>query len=159
MANTRLFLGSTDSANLFRIGQVGIDTGNQDSAADPYTIAISTERQYPAGRNSLVNWRRVAVRLLRTAPVDITIRVYVDEVQTQTFDTSGDPVDQEIEFNLTGGGECEEVIEADIQANGTSIRIELDILSTDIDGLLLLEPFEAHGRPIRESLSRTAETS
>jgi len=159
MANTRLFLGAADTNILYRVGQVGIDTGNQDSGAATYVVSISTERQYPAGRNALINWRRVAVRLLRTAPVDITMRVYVDEIQTQVYDASSNLVNQTIVFNQTGGGECEEVVEADIQAVGTSIRIELDINSNDIDGILLLEPFEAHGRTIRPAKSRAAESA
>jgi hypothetical protein len=159
MATTRVYLGAGDSAKIYRIGQVGFDTGNQDSGAQDYTIKIETERQYPAGRDALVYWRRVAIRINRTAPADVTVKVYVDEVQTQTYTAAGVAQDQTIVFNLTGGGEREDVLEADINAVGSSIRIYIEVTSSDIDGILLFEPIEAHGLVIRPAKSRSAEVS
>lgn len=158
MSTTKLFLGAADSPTLYRVGQIGLDTGNQDSGASTYTTILETERQYPAGRDGLIHFRRVIVRLFRTAAVDILMRVYVDEVQTQYYLASV-ATDQEINFSLTGGGEREDIIEADINAVGGSIRVYLEIDSVDIDGLVLIEPIEAHGRAIRPARSRAAEVT
>lgn len=158
MATTKLFIGAADGPTLYRIGQVGIDTGNQDSGATTYTTILETERQYPAGRDALIHWRRVAVRLWRTGAVDILMRVYVDEVQTQYF-SAGVPTNQEINFSLTGGGEREDIIEADINAVGGSIRVYLEIDSVDVESVLLIEPIEAHGRALRPARSRGAEVT
>ncbi len=158
MATTKLFIGAADSPTLYRIGQVGIDTGNTDSGAAIYKAILETERQYPAGRDAVVHWRRVAVRLWRSGAVDLLMKVFIDEVQTQYF-LAGVATDQEIAFSLTGGGEREDVIEADINAVGASIRVLLEIDSDDVAAVVLIEPIEAHGRPLRQAKSRAAEVT
>ncbi|KKL11886.1 hypothetical protein LCGC14_2541290 [marine sediment metagenome] len=158
MATTQLLIGAADGPTLYRIGQIGLDTGNKDAGTDVYTAILETERQYPAGRDALIHFRRVIVRLARNAVATITMKVFVDEVQTQYY-LSGVLTDQAIVFVLTGGGEREDVIEADINAVGTSIRVLLEIDSDDLGGILLIEPIEAHGRVVRPAKSRAAQVT
>ena len=86
------------------------------------------------------------------------MKLFIDEVQTQYF-LAGVATDQEISFSLTGGGEREDIIEADINAVGASIRVLLEIDSDDVAGVVLIEPIEAHGRPLRQAKSRAAEVT
>lgn len=159
MAKAKTYVCEAAGPKVYFLGQIGIDPGNQDAGASAYTGTLKTERIYPAGRQGLCHFRRVAVRLLRQAPVGLTITAYVDEAQTQTYDSSSNLVDQSVTFSLTGGGEQEDVVEMDINAVGAQIQVKITVDSDDIDGFCLIEPIEAHLRVVRQAQSRTASAT
>jgi hypothetical protein len=158
MAKTKTFFVCPNSPTLYTVGQIGIDDENTDAATTAYTATIETERQYPAGRDALIHFRRVAIRVNRNAAAKLTLKIFVDEVQTQIY-TGSTLGNQTIVFDLTETGEREDVLEADLSAVGASIRCLITILSTDIDGYFLLEPIEAHGRVLKSARARTAEAT
>jgi hypothetical protein len=170
MAGTLVLVGDTTSGKIYKIGKIGRDSGS-DATYDPdstaFTGILKTERMSPAGENGLVRFRRVALRAFQSGPYTGTFTVWVDDIQTKTYDNStsgvllGSPlVDQTIEISgppETDLGAGEVLLEADIDATGTFIQVQLELVSTDIQGYFLLESIEMNGQVIRQSRSLPAE--
>ena len=173
MASTSVLIGEANTNKIYKIGQVGYDSGSsstEDPNDTPFTGIIETERMSPAGEAGLVRYRRVALRAYKVGAWKATFTVKVDDEQTKVFDntvyapdsTTFPLVDQtiEVESDPEDTGEGEVVIEADIDAHGTFIQVKVELVSTDITGYFLPESIEVHLQPIRQSKSRsTAESS
>lgn len=155
----KVYLGEAGGSNIYYQGQLNIDGGNQDAGSTTYTATLKTERVYPAGRDALLHFRRVAIRLLRNGSVSFNVKIYVDEEQSQYYDSSDTLVDQVVTFDFTGGGEREDVAEVDMNAVGSQIQVEIIVTSTDLDGPLFIEPIEVHYRTVRPAKSRSAEVT
>lgn len=160
MAQTAVYVGANDGGKLYRVGQVGSDSGSavgKDSGSQAFTATLKTERVSPAGENGLAHFRRVGLRMLRSGPAKITMRVYVDDEQTKIFDNTkseSPETVQEIVFDKNSIPLGEDIIEADINAVGTYIQVELEITSSDILGTFLAETLLTHYRPIRTAAQR-----
>ena len=170
MANTVLLFGEANSNKIYSVGKVGYDSGDE-ATYDPNTTAFTgtlrTERISPAGEDALVRFRRVVLRAYKVGSWKATIRAWVDDERTKIWDnddesdTWGEQVDQEVVIEAdeedTGAGEA--ILEMDIDATGTFIQVEVDLLSSDIKGYFLPESLETHVQVIRETVSRdTAES-
>lgn len=154
-----VFAAENAGPYVYRIGRVGLDTGSQDTGG-VFTGTLRTDKFSPAGENSLTHFRRVSVRIWHTSFYSFTMTVYVDGVQTQVY--SGSTLTNQSVFFTRGApttSPAESVEEADINAHGTSIEVEITVDSDDISGIFLPESIEVHGRVIRPALSRGAEVS
>jgi len=156
---TPVYAAENTGARVYRIGRVGFDTGAQD-AGGVYTATLRTDTFAPAGEDGLVLFRRAAVRIWHTGAYELLMRIYVDGVQT-TYYVGTTVTAQEVTFvrSAPSPSPAEQVEEADIEKVGTSIEIELVLNSDDITGIFLPETIEIHGRVIRQSKSRVAETT
>jgi hypothetical protein len=171
MANTTVLFGEANSDKIYKVGKVGYDSGDpnavtEDPNATAFTGTIKTERLSPAGEAGLGRFRRVVLRALKLGSWEVTFTIWVDDVQTQRFDNTvlapDSPtfplVDQTITVvsDTDDTGEGEAIIEADIDAVGTFIQVQVDIVSTDILGYFLPESIEVHLQPIRQARSQPA---
>lgn len=156
---TPVYAAENTGARIYRIGRVGFDSGLQD-AGGIYTATLRTDKFTPAGEDGLVQFRRVAIRIWHTGAYELVMRVYVDGVQTSYYVTNTVTA-QQVTFTRSAptSSPAEQVEEADIEKIGTSIEIELVLNSDDVTGIFLPETIEIHGRVIRQSKSRTAETT
>jgi len=169
MANTLVYLGEIGTGKIYKVGKVGFDSGavaTFDPNSTPFTGTLKTERMSPAGEDALVRFRRVVLRALKTGAWTVKFTVWVDDTQTQTYDNTlaDSPLqDQTITVSsaATDDGTLKEVIiEADIDAVGTFIQVQLEIDSDDITGIFFPESIETHVQVIREAVSRaTAESA
>ena len=161
-----VLLCENGGARIFKVGRIGFDTGNpstgwkdaQDTAqvgGFAYTGTIRTEDQSPLGEGGDVLFRRILVRVRRTGGWKLTMKVFVDGVQTQRYDNTVEPavlVDQTIAFNSAdfteppvGEAEVENILEAAVNVEGTFVSLEIKVTSTDqVGGYLLIESAEAH---------------
>ena len=165
-----ILVGQGNGPRIYQIGRIGYDTNpsGTDTGDKAYTANLETERMSPGGEDALIRIRRVVLRALALKTWKITMRVYVDDVQTQIWDndetsaTFGTQIDQEIIVEsgpISETSEGEVIIEGDVDATGTYVQVHIDILSSDITGYFLPESMEVHLQPIRESKSRaTAES-
>jgi hypothetical protein len=155
MAESSLYAGERAGGRIFRIGRLGFDQGSADLEEDVYTGVYRTERVQPAGPGSLVMFRRVAVHLMTSGNYTFSLKVWVDNERTELATGT------EQTFTVTGvGGALREVTkEVAIEAEGSHIQVEISVDSDDVTGLFLVESVSARGRVIRESASRTGETS
>ena len=153
MAESSLYTGERGGARIFKIGRLGFDQGTSDLGSHVYTGTYRTERIAPLGPGGLINFRRVAIHLLSSGTYIFTVKVWVDDVRTQLADGT----DQLATINAGAGGLTETTEEIEISAEGSHIRIEIQLDSDDLGGLFLIESIEARGRVVRESSTRTGE--
>ena len=156
MPQTAVYTGDANGPKVYRVGRIGFDSGNQDISANAYEAQMKTERFTPLGEGGLMHFRRVVIRILRNADWQMTVTVFVDEDQTQVYDDSvstSPQTDQSVVISGTASGFGEENVEISIDDVGTSIQVQVDITSTDINGVLLFESMYVHGRPIKASES------
>jgi len=166
MANTVLLVGSTTGGKVYKVGKVGYDSGSgptYDPETTPFTGTMKTERMSPTGEAGLMRFRRVALRALKNGEYTATFIVWVDDVQTQIYDNteSTSPLtDQTIVISNpdNDASEGEAILQADIDATGTFIQVQIELESTDIKGFFLPESIEIHGQAIRQTISRDAES-
>ena len=168
MAGTVVLFGEAGSNKIYKIGKVGYDSGTvatSDPGSTEFTGTLTTERISPAGEDGLVRFRRVALRALKGGEWTVQFTVWVNDVQTQVYDNTVDSsplADQVITITNDADdlAEGEVIIEADIDATGTYIQVEVVLLSGNIKGYFLPESIEMHGQVIREAVSRaTAESA
>lgn len=154
-----VYAAENSGARVYRIGRVGLDSGTQD-AGGVFTSTLRTDKFSPAGENGLVLFRRVSVRIWHTGTYTFTMKIYVDGVQTQIYSGSTQ-IDQTITIVRAApiSSPAEQVEEADISAVGTYVEVEIAIDSDDLTGVFLPESIELHGHVIRQTKSRTAETT
>ena len=161
-----ILVGQGDGNKIYQVGRIGYDTNpsGTDTGDKAYTANLETERMSPAGEDALIRIRRVVLRALASKTWTVTMRVYVDDVQTQIWDndetsaTFGTQIDQEIVVSseaMADASEGEVIIEADVDATGTFLQVHIDILSSDITGYFLPESIETHLQVLRESKSRS----
>lgn len=161
MAKSAILAGTTNSGSVYRIGRVGFDGGSPaslDSGSQSYTGTLETERISPVGEGGLAHFRRVALRVLRSGGYEATITVFVDDEQTQIYNTSSDLEDQSVVVTGTAQPLGEDIIEVDISAVGTFIQVKVEVQSEDVTGVFLPEYIETHFYPVRAAESREAES-
>lgn len=154
-----IFIAAKNDHKLYRIGRVGYDSGDQDPGG-AYVATLKSERISPAGDHGYVHFRRIGLRVLHSGTFTITMRVYVDDVQTTIYNASSTAVAQEIVFTKTApsSATAEALLEADISAKGTFVQVELEITSTNVSGVFLPEEVELHARAIRGVIEHAAES-
>jgi hypothetical protein len=157
---TRLMIAGNAGHRIYVAGRVGLDTG-PDDVGGPYTALMRTERFSPAGENALLHFRRVALRVWHTGSFAGTMRVYVDETQTQYYTSAGVLTDQELAFSADAPTLTpdETIVEMDINAQGTYIQVELEIESDAITGVFLPETIFVGARVLRPGRQRNASTT
>lgn len=155
MAGSSIYLGERTGARIFRLNRVGYDTAGADLGSHVYTGTFTTERITPAGPGSLVLFRGVCVNLYSSGTYSITVKVYVDDVQTKL----GDGTNQTIVLASAVAREGKYSPEAAIEAYGSTIRVEVTVLSSAVTAPFAIESITASGRVIRGSKSRSGETA
>lgn len=161
MAKSAVLIGEPDGGKIYQAGRVGFDAGSPvslDSGSQSYTGTLKSERISPAGEGGLCVFRRVALRVLRSGSFEVTMKVYVDDEQTKIYSSGSTQVDQAVVISRTNRALGETVIEADLEAVGTFIQVEIVVESGDVTGVFLPESIETHYRPIKAAKSRGAET-
>lgn len=152
----QVFLGESVGSRVYAVGRVGIDSGTADLSgtgaySNPYTGILKTERISPAGEDGLCFFQRVALRIWRTGAFSLTMRVWVDDVQTQVWasDGSGSPQTIVISRGSPSSSPEEIVVEGAIRARGTYIQVEISVDSASVTGIFLPETLEVHYLPLR----------
>lgn len=155
-----LFVVEATGARLYKMGRVGFDSGSADPGGN-FTATMRTEKISPAGELGYCQFRRIGFRVFRTGSFTITVKVFVDGVQTQIYDASSVKVNQTIVIAKAAPSISPEEteVEADISANGTYIEVELTVTSNNVSGLFLPEELEVHYRPIRQARATVAAES
>jgi len=142
-------------------------------AGTAYTGIIKSERITPfkeqgSGELGLAHFRRVGLRILHTGSFTITVTVWVDGVQTKYYDDSDSNPDnwawtaQTISFTEaapTAAHPVEALLEADINAKGTYIEVQISVVSTAVSGVFLPESIEVHARPIKRARALSSAES
>lgn len=148
---TPLFIIGADP-RLYKFGRVGFDSGSSDPGG-AFTATMRTEKISPAGEHGFCHFRRIGFRIFRTGGFTMTVRVYVDGVQTKVYDANSTKVDQVISIVKTAPSISPEetTVEGDIDAKGTYIEVELTVTSNNIVGLYLPEELNVHYRPLKQS--------
>lgn len=154
-----LFLIANE-ARVYKMGRVGFDSGATDPGGS-YTATLRTEKISPAGELGYCHFRRIGFRIYRTGSFTLTAKVYVDGVQTQIFDSSSVKVNQTIVIEKTAPvlSPEETLVEADIDAKGSYVEVELTVSSGSVTGVFLPEELEVHYRPIRQARQTVAAES
>lgn len=155
MAQSILYAGERSGARVFKVGRIGYDSGTADLGSHVYTGTYRTERIFPAGPGGLVKFRRVAIHLLASGSYTFTVKVWVDGARTVLGSGSTQTV------SITGSpGTLNEVTEEiEIEAMGSSIQVEITVDSDDVTGVFLIEAIMGRGRVVRQSATRTGETT
>lgn len=156
---TPVFAAQNAGSRIYRIGRVGIDSGTSDTGGS-YVSTLKTEKFSPAGENGLCYFRRAAVRIWHTSNFTVTMRMYVDGVRTKVY-SGGVLVDQTVSITQAAPSTSptETVVEASLQAQGTYIEVELELTSTNVNGVFLPEHIEIGYLPVKQSKSRGAEST
>lgn len=154
-----LFVIGTDP-RIYKFGRVGFDSGVSDPGG-AFTATLRTEKISPAGELGLCQFRRVGIRIFRTGSFTMTVKAYVDGVQTTTYDASSNRVNQSISITKSAPSVSPEetLVECDIDARGTYIEVELIVTSSGVAGLYLPEELEIHYRPLRQARQTVAAES
>lgn len=154
-----LFAVGTDP-RLYKFGRVGFDSGSADPGGN-YTATMRTEKISPAGELGYCQFRRIGFRIFRTGSFTMTIKVYVDGVQTKIYDGTSAKVNQTIVIAKPAPvlSPEETLVEADIDGNGTYIEVELTVASSAVTGIFLPEELEVHFRPMRQARETVAAES
>src|SRR5687767_9427184 len=120
-----LFIIGTDP-RVYKFGRVGFDSGSSDPGG-AFTATLRTEKISPAGEHGKCHFRRIAFRIFRTSNFTMSVKVYVDGVQTKVYDASSAKVDQVISIvkDAPTISPEETMVEGDINAQGTYIEVEL----------------------------------
>lgn len=157
---TPVFAAEGNGSRIYQVGRVGLDTGSQDTGG-VYTGTLRTERINPMGETALLMFRRAVVRVWRTGGYTVTMKIYVDGVQTQVYDGSGNKVNQTITFTAPAPAitPTESFLEASISATGTYVELELDVASNNVTGIFLPSELEIHFAPLRRARERAAQAS
>lgn len=155
-----LFIVEANGARIYKFGRVGFDSGSADPGGN-FTATMRSEKISPAGELGLCHFRRIGFRIFRTGSFTITVKVFVDGVQTKIYDASSNKVDQTIVITKSAPNISPEEaeVEADVDASGTYIEVELTVTSNNIAGLFLPEELNIHFRPIRQSRETVAAES
>lgn len=151
-----IYLPQLNSNGIYKVGRVGHETGAQDEGGI-YTALLRSEKISPLGETGWCKFRRVVLRVRHTSSYSVKMRVYVDGVQTKTYDqtdmTSGTMVDQEVTF--TGSAPtappAESILQVDITKPGTYIEVELQCASNGVTGSFMPESVEVHYIPLRRA--------
>lgn len=145
-----IYVCEVGQRRLYKVGRVGFDSGTAD-AGGTYTATLRTEKISPTGEFGLSHFRRIGFRIFRTGSFTITVKVYVDGVQTKIFDSSSAKIDQVITITKAAPtiSPEETLVDADIDASGTYIEVELTVASNQVTGVFLPEELDIHYRPIR----------
>jgi len=156
---TPVFAAENAGPRVYKVGRVGLDTGSQDTGG-VYTATLRTERVSPAGEGGLCYFRRVAIRVWRTGGFTITLKAFVDGVQTRVY-SGGVLVDQVAVITKAAPttSPIEDVVEMSLAAQGTSIEVEMAVDSDDVTGVFLPELVELHYIPLRKAKGRGAEAT
>jgi hypothetical protein len=145
---------------LYKVGRTGFDSGASD-AGGVYVARMKTERQAPEGKHGLCQFRRIGLRVTRTAGFTATIKVWVDDKQTKRYDASSAAVDQTVVvvYGVPTIAPEETIIEVDINAVGTYIAVEMTLNSNEVSGTFMLDELNVHYRPLRKSRQTIAAES
>lgn len=149
-----VFFGQRNGPWIFKVGRAGYDPGQLDAGGSSYTAKWATEKISPAGANALLHFRRITLKVRRTGSFTLKMRALVDDVRTKVYDVNGVSVDQEVTFTKaapTVQEEQETYLDMDIDARGTHVEVEWDVVSTDVEGVFLPERLDVHARVLRES--------
>lgn len=150
----------TNDPRLYKYGRVGFDSGSADPGGN-YTATMRTEKMAPAGELGYCHFRRIGFRIFRTGAFTMTVKVFVDGVQTTIYDSSSARVDQTVTITKTAPSISPEetLVEADIDGKGTYIEVELTVVSNAVTGVYLPEELEVHFRPLRQARATVAAES
>jgi hypothetical protein len=154
-----LFLIANE-ARVYKMGRVGFDSGASDPGAN-YTATMRTEKISPDGELGYCQFRQIGFRIYRTGSFTLTVKVYVDGVQTQIYDASSTRVNQVIVITKPAPvlSPEETLIEADIDGKGSYVEVELTVASNNVTGVFLPEELEVHYRPLRQARETVAAES
>jgi len=154
-----LFIIGNDP-RIYKFGRVGFDSGSGDPGAN-FTATMRTEKISPAGDLGLCQFRRIGFRIYRTGAFTLTVKVYIDGIQTKIFDASSNKVDQTIVIAKAAPSISPEetLVEADIDGQGSYIEVELTVTSNNITGVFLPEELDIHYRPLRQARQTVAAES
>jgi hypothetical protein len=131
-----LYVCPSNGNKIYRVGRIGYDTGNQDPGSTDYTGQVLTERQSPQGETGEVLYRGVVLRVLLSGTYTFVLRFYIDGTQT----VDGEGVAQEVTYTQASGQQLGEYLfEAACRGKGTYFQIEVEVTSSDIDGVFLPE--------------------
>lgn len=147
-----VFIGDLESGKIYKIGRIGFDSGTTDPAG-PYTATMRTEKHSPAGPEGLCLFRRVYIRVHHTGSFVLVSKAFVDGVQTK-INLGTDQATTFIQ-SAPATSPAETVLEMAIEAQGTSIEVEITVLSDTSTGIVLIEEITVGSFPIRESKSRS----
>lgn len=149
-----------DDPRIYKFGRVGFDSGLADAGGN-FTATMRTEKISPAGELGLCHFRRVGFRIFRTGSFTVTVKVYVDGVQTKIFDAASAAIDQVIVITKAAPAISPEetLVEADINAKGSYIEVDLTVNSNDVGGVFLPEELEIHYRALRQARQTVAAES
>jgi hypothetical protein len=151
MADSSLYAGERLGNRIFKVGRVGFDAGPTDPDANVYVGTFKSERIFPAGPGGLINFRQVSIHVRASDEYVMTVKVFVDDVQTKAI--NGSP--QKVIITNTVSGVSEVTEEIKISKSGSFIQVEITIDSDDIKGIFLIEGIWGHGRIIRKTSGRT----
>lgn len=155
MAGSSLYIGERSGARIFRLNRVGYDSAGADLGSHVYTATFRSERIAPAGLGALVLFRGVTINLYSSGTYSITVKVYVDDVQTKL----GDNTAQTIVLASAVAREGKYSPEAAIEAVGRTIQVEVTVTSSAVTAPFMIESIIATGRVIRGAASRRGETT
>jgi hypothetical protein len=147
-----VYVGDLSSGKIYKIGRIGFDSGTADPAG-AFTGTMRTEKHSPAGPEGLCLFRRVYIRVHHTGGFTIIAKAYVDGVQTKI--NLGTNQTTTFVQAAPATSPAETVLEMAIEAQGTSIEVEMTTLSDTNTGILLIEEITIGHFPIRESKSRS----
>lgn len=150
-----VFVGDLSSGKIYKIGRIGFDTGTVDPAG-AFSGTMRTERHSPAGPEGLCLFRRVYVRVHHTGSFVVLVKAFVDNVLTKI--NTGQDQGPTFVISAPAISPAETILEMAIEAQGTSIEVELSMFSDNITGIFLIEEITVGSLTIRESKSRNAAT-
>ena len=148
-----IFIPELNGSRIYKVGRVGYETGIQDDGG-VYTGTLRSSKISPQGEAGWCKFRRVVLRIRHTSSFVMTVKAFVDGVQTTVYDqtdmTGGTVEDQVVVFTQDGppAPPAETILQMDISAKGTYIEIELTCDSDEVFGTFLPESVEVHYYPI-----------
>src|SRR6266699_67644 len=150
-----LFLSAYTGSHLYKMGRVGFDSGNVDSNSSVYTGVFRTEKIFPMNFDGVMLFRRILLRIFRTGAFQLALNVYIDGVQTISYDANGNVQLQSVNFNLPApvNSPDKTLLEMAIAGRGTYIEVEGTVTSNTLSGIFLPEELEIHYDPLRTARS------
>ena len=147
-----ILLPQIDGTGIFTVGRVGYETGTQDTGG-VYIGTIRSGKISPLGPTGYCKFRRLALRIRHNSSFTVTVRAYVDDVQTKVWDANSEQADQEVVFTQAAPTDtpAETVLQLDLTAAGISIEFELLLNSDEVQGMFLPESVEVHFYPVRKA--------
>jgi hypothetical protein len=153
---TPIYVPELNGSRIYKVGRVGYETGTQDDGG-VYTGILRSEKISPQGEAGWCKFRRVILRIRHTSTFVCKVRVYVDGVQTTTYDQTdmlaGTTTLQEVTFTEAAPSSPpdEVILQVDLTAKGTYIEVELECASNNVAGTFLPESLEVHYVPVRRT--------